>query len=146
MFYYNSHMSIWDRLLYLIGLRPTPGPRTFRFQASDSLQTTLSTLAHDEGRPESDLIPELLSAGLDQYASRERLWDKWSYLSPREKDVTALVCLRYTNREIAARLSISPETVKDRVEAVYRMFNVTNRKELRALLVVWDFSEWERQK
>ena len=37
-------------------------------------------------------------------------------LSQREKDVTALVCLGYTNREIGARLHISRETVKDRLE------------------------------
>ncbi len=139
-------MSIWERFLYLIGLRPTPGPRTFRFQASDSLRTTLSTLAQDEGRPESELIPELLNAGLDQYTSKERLWIQWESLSIREKDVAALVCLGYTNRQIAARLNISPETVKDRLATVFRKFNLNKRNDLRVLLSVWDFSEWERQR
>ena len=110
-------MSIWDRFLYLIGKRSTPGPRTYRFDVSDSLQVTLSTIAKDEGRPENELIPELLNAGLTQYVSNERLWKKWETLSPREKDVATLVCLGYTNREIAARLNISSETVKDRLES-----------------------------
>lgn len=136
-------MSIWDRLLYLIGLRPTPGPRTYHLDVSDSLQVTLTTIAQDEGRPEQDLIPELLNAGLDQYTSKERLWKIWDSLSPREKDVAAFVCLGYTNRQIAARLSISPETVKDRLESVFRKFNVNKRTELRLLLSVWNFSEWE---
>lgn len=138
-------MSIWDRFLYLIGKRSTPGPRTYRFDASDSLQVTLSTIAKDEGRPESDLIPELLNAGLTQYVSNERVWKKWETLSPREKDVAALVCLGYTNREIGARLSISSETVKDRLETALKKFNFTKRTELRDLLSIWDFSEWERQ-
>jgi len=43
-------MSIWQRLLYLIGLRPNPGPRTY--EISESLQVTLSTFAQHEGRPE----------------------------------------------------------------------------------------------
>ena len=138
-------MSIWDRFLYLIGKRPTPGPRTYRFDVSDSLQVTLSTIAKDEGRPENELIPELLNAGLTQYVSNERIWKKWETLSPREKDVAALVCLGYTNREIGARLSISSETVKDRLETALKKFNFTKRTELRDLLSIWDFSEWERQ-
>ncbi|GAB1469438.1 hypothetical protein MASR2M66_03140 [Chloroflexota bacterium] len=138
-------MSIWDRFLYLIGKRSTPGPRTYRFDLSDSLQVTLSTIAKDEGRPENELIPELLNAGLTQYVSNERLWKKWEALSPREKDVAALVCLGYTNREIGARLSISSETVKDRLETALKKFNFTKRTELRDLLSIWDFSEWERQ-
>ena len=138
-------MSIWDRFLYLIGKRSTPGPRTYRFDVSDSLQVTLSTIAKDEGRPENELIPELLNAGLTQYVSNERIWKKWEALSPREKDVAALVCLGYTNREIGARLSISSETVKDRLETALKKFNFTKRTELRDLLSIWDFSEWERQ-
>ena len=139
-------MSIWNRLLYLIGKRPTPGPRTYHVDVSERLQVTLSTLAQDEGRPEHELIPELLNAGLQQYTPNERLWKKWESLSPREKDVAALVCLRYTNREIAARLNISPETVKDRLETALQKFHITKRTELRVLLANWDFSEYERQR
>lgn len=139
-------MSIWDRLLYLIGLRPTPALRAYHLDLSDSLQTSLSTIARDEGRPETELIPELLNAGLDQYVSKERAWNKWVSLSEREKDVTAFVCLGYTNRQIAARLNISRETVKDRLEGAFRKFGVNKCNDLRMLLSIWDFSEWERQK
>ena len=137
-------MSIWDRFLYLIGKRPTPGPRTYRFDVSDSLQVTLSTIAQDEGRPEHELIPELLNAGLNQYASNERVCKRWELLSLREKDVTALVCLGYTNREIAARLNISPDTVKSRLSNVFRKFDVHKRTELHAVLAYWNFSEWDK--
>ena len=77
-------MSIWDRRLYLIGLRPTPGPRTYHFDASESLHVTLSTLSSDEGRPEHDLIPDILAAGLTQYTANERLWNTWESLSTRK--------------------------------------------------------------
>lgn len=139
-------MSIWDRFLYLIGKRPTPGPRTYHLELSESLQVSLSTLASDEGRPEHELIPELLNAGLTQYSSNERLWKKWESLSPREKEVAALVCLGHTNREVAARLHLSPETVKDRLGTALQKFRLTKRTELRVLLAHWDFSEFERQK
>lgn len=138
-------MSIWDRFLYLIGLRPTSGPRTYQVDVSESLQATLSTLASDEGRPETELIPDILAAGLTQYTANERLWDMWGSLSQREKDVTALACLGYTNREIGARLHISSETVKDRLAAAFRKFKVHKRNDLRVLLSHWDFSQWERQ-
>ena len=137
-------MSVWDRFLYLIGLRQMPDPRSYHLDVSDSFQVTLSTLASDEGRPESELIPELLNAGLNQYTSNERLWTKWDTLSVREKDVAALVCLGYTNREIGARLNISPETVKDRLESTLIKFNITKRTELRLLFANWDFSAWEQ--
>jgi DNA-binding NarL/FixJ family response regulator len=139
-------MSIWDRFLYLIGLRQTPGPRTYQVDVSDSFQVTLSTLASDEGRPEHELIPELLTAGLTQYTSNDRLWKKWETLSAREQDVAALACLGHTNREIAARLHISTETVKDRLESALYKFHLTKRTELRVLMAGWDFSEWERQR
>ena len=139
-------MSIWDRLLYLIGLRQTPGPRTYHFDVSESLQVTLSTLASDEGRPEDELIPDILVAGLTQYEAKERLWNTWETLSPREKDVAAFVCLGYTNRQVAAHLNISPYTVKDRLSSVFRKFDIHKREDLRLLLSIWDFSEWERQK
>ncbi|MBI5824455.1 MAG: helix-turn-helix transcriptional regulator [Chloroflexi bacterium] len=92
------------------------------------------------------MIPDILAAGLTQYTANERLWDRWESLSPRERDVTALVCLGYTNREIAARLNISPDTVKDRISSVFRKFNINKRNDLRALFSHWDFNEWERQR
>ena len=127
----------------MIGLRPISAPR--KYQVSESMQVTLTTLSQHDGRPEDELIQDLLAAGLTQYYSSDVLSNQWETLSPREKDVAALVCLGYTNREIGARLSISSETVKDRLETALKKFNFTKRTELRDLLSIWDFSEWERQ-
>lgn len=121
-----------------------PDPRRYHVEISDNLKVTLSTIAKDEGRPESELIPELLNAGLTQYTSSERLWNKWQTLSLREKDVVAFVCLGYTNQEIALRMNISPNTVKDRLSSVFRKFNIHKRNDLRMLFSLWDFGEWER--
>ena len=103
-------MSIWRRLLAVIGLRPISAPR--KYQVSESMQTTLTTLSQHEGRPEDELIQNLLAAGLTHYYESEELWKKWESLSPREQEVAALVCLGYTNKQVAERLVISPETVK----------------------------------
>ena len=135
-------MSIWRRLLSLIGLRPIPAPR--KFQVSESMQLTLTTLAQHEGRPEDELLQELVAAGLTQYYESEDLWGKWRSLTPREQDVAALACLGFTNREIAARLSIAPDTVKSRLQNVLRKFSIHKRTDLRVMLADWDFSAWQK--
>ncbi len=126
--------------MYLIGLRPKPGPRTF--ELTESLYTTLSTLAQHEGRPEDELLPELLAAGLTQYHSTSKAWQEWLSLTPREKDVAALACLGYTNREIANRQGVSLNTVKTQMRNVLSKFEVRNRVKLRQKLAEWDFSAW----
>jgi DNA-binding CsgD family transcriptional regulator len=133
-------MSIWQQLLYLVGKRPTPDSRTY--EISESLQVTLSTLAEHESRPVHELLPELLAAGLTQYRSAEGLWPKWDTLTPREQSVAAFTCLGMTNRQIAARLSLSPETIKTHVQNVLIKFDIHSKAELRQVLAGWDFSAW----
>ena len=133
-------MSVFDFLLKLIGRRPKPGPRYY--EISESLQITLSTLAQHEGRPEQELLPDLLAAGLDQYRSVDELWPKWESLSPREHDVAALTCLGLTNRQIAARLSLSSETIKTHIRNVLLKFELNSKEKLRHILTGWDFSGW----
>lgn len=50
-------------------------------------------------------------------------------LSPREREVLALMARGATNREIAERLFLSPHTVKDHTSALYRKLGVRNRAE-----------------
>ena len=134
-------MSIWQRLLYWIGLRPKSGPR--KYEVSEPLQVTLTTIARHEGRSEHDLFPDIMAAGLNQYVTREKLWNRWVSLTEREQAVAALACLGYTNREIGKRLNISPDTVKVRLQRALMKFGLTTRSQLRLLLEEWDFSEFE---
>jgi DNA-binding CsgD family transcriptional regulator len=135
-------MSIWDRLTNWIGKRKKPGPRTFHFDASESLQVTLSTLASDEGRSENELIPDILAAGLSQYASNERVWKQWLSLTPREQEATALLNLGFSNGEMATRMGITEAGVKFHLRNVYIKFQVKNRTQLREKLTGWDFRAW----
>ncbi len=106
------------------------------------MQVTLTTLSQHEGRPEDDLVQDLLAAGLTHYYESEDLWRKWRSITPREQDVAALACLGFSNREIAARLHISPNTVKSRLHNVLRKFNLRNRADLRVMLAEWDLTGW----
>ena len=133
-------MSILQRLLYWMGLRSNPGPRYY--EISESFQVTLSTLATHERRPEHEIAQDLFAAGLTQYRSIDEIWPKWESLSSREQEVTALTCLGLTNRQIAARLSLSPETIKTHVRNVLLKFGLNSKVELRHILTGWDFSGW----
>ncbi|HEX5713359.1 MAG TPA: response regulator transcription factor [Solirubrobacterales bacterium] len=52
-----------------------------------------------------------------------------SPLSEREQEVLALVATGSTNKEIAARLHLSPHTVKEHTSSIYRKLGVRNRAE-----------------
>jgi two-component system response regulator DesR len=50
-------------------------------------------------------------------------------LSPREREVLALVAQGATNREIAAALHLSPHTIKEHTSSLYRKLHARNRAE-----------------
>ena len=113
-------MSIWHRFLDWIGLRPKSGSRTY--EISKSLQVTLSTIARHEGRPEHELLPDILAAGLSQYVTKDKLWNRWQSLSPREREVAALACLgphqprdRQTSRHLPRNRQSPPPTRHDEI-------------------------------
>ncbi len=70
----------------------------------------------------------------------------WIRLSPREQDVTALTCLKYTNAQMAARLGLSIETVRSYLDNALNKLSLQNKTDLRVFFAGWDFSEWERRK
>jgi DNA-binding CsgD family transcriptional regulator len=51
----------------------------------------------------------------------------------------AMTSLGYTNRQIAVRLKVSPDTVNGYVRQVLVKFNLHSKNELRTLLGIWDF-------
>jgi DNA-binding CsgD family transcriptional regulator len=79
---------------------------------------------------------------LDPYAD---LTKKWNKMSRRERDVTALTCLGYTNRQIAARLKVSVNTVNTHVVRVLTRLDLNGKPALQVLFASWDFSAWERR-
>lgn len=64
------------------------------------------------------------------------LWDK---LSPREQDVTVLVCKGYTNEQIARSLNITVSSVKTYLRFVFSTVDVDNRTDLRLKFYDFDF-------
>jgi len=56
----------------------------------------------------------------------------WLDISTREQEILDLVCSGKTNVEIASTLSISPFTVKNHVQRIFRKIGATNRTEAAA--------------
>lgn len=113
-------------------------------QLDASLAAQLLQLANGE-----DTTPEVLAGALLREAVLRRLAagravERWRSLSAREQEVCALVCLGLSNRQIAARLFLSAETIKTHVRSSLLKFGLGSREELVRTLEGWDFSAWEQ--
>jgi DNA-binding NarL/FixJ family response regulator len=67
------------------------------------------------------------------------LYHRWLSLSPREQEVTVLVCKGLTNEQIALWLKLSVSTVKSYLQNVFFKVGVRNKTELRLEFVNFDF-------
>ncbi len=81
-----------------------------------------------------------------EYQNVDEHYQFWIKLSPREQDVTALTCLKYTNAQIAARLGLSIETVRSYLDNAINKLGIQTKADLRVFFAGWDFGEWERLK
>lgn len=83
------------------------------------------------------LTPDLAARFLREFCARH---DRDAHpglatLSPREEEVLRLLATGETNRQIARRLSISDETVKSHVGAIFRKLEVSDRTRAAVLAV-----------
>jgi DNA-binding CsgD family transcriptional regulator len=105
---------------------------------------SLHFIARQEQRSAEEVANQILDEALRDQQRQVGNWARWQLLTPREQEVTALICLNYTTRQIASKLQISPETVKTHVEHVLLKFLVPDRNMLRMTLHDWDFHDWDR--
>ena len=128
-------MSFWQIIQRILGLQV--------IHLDQPTLNELQNLAEQENRPKEAVAADLLAFALVQRGAAENKLRRWQELSPREREVTALLCLYYTNSQIAKRLSISTPTVKTHVRNVLRKFGLSRRSDLRLVLAEWDFSAWD---
>ena len=67
-------------------------------------------------------------------AETDTAYDPLLKLSPKKREVAELICIGYTNKDIAESLVISEHTVKDYVKDIYYALDVHSRIELAALV------------
>ncbi len=106
------------------------------------LSLALSRLAEEENQPLNEIGQKMLSFALQHRQQAAKNLQTWQSLTPREKEITALACLGYTNKEIAEQLFISPATVKTHLRNAKHKFGLRSKLELRKTLSDWDFAQW----
>jgi DNA-binding CsgD family transcriptional regulator len=133
--------NFFDRLFRRLGFLP-PDDEPLRFELEQPYNELLHILADAEQRPAEQVAADLLMGALAERHKADLNLALWRLLSPREQEVAALICLNHTNKEIAARLGLSPETVKTHVHNLLGKYRLRSRAELRQALADWDFSAW----
>ncbi len=133
-------MTLWDRILRTLGLKKTKRV----FELDQNTIQSLQSLAKLEKRSEDELAVDLLSFALEHHGMEEKNFQHWKELTGRQQEVAALVCLGYTNQEIAIRLAISPETVKSHTRNILNKFALRRKSDLVRELSSWDFGAWDR--
>jgi DNA-binding CsgD family transcriptional regulator len=134
-------MRIWERFRRLWKRSQPNKKRTYRLD--DPLHIELNNFAIQENRTQEEMTASVLAAGMYQYRRKDELLRLWYSLSLRERDVTAFACLGLTNRQIAARMGVSPETVKSYLETVLHKLGLRSKAELRVLFANMGFEAWE---
>lgn len=74
--------------------------------------------------------PKLAAKVMDNYSDRAARGDAKGSLTDRESEVLRLIALGYSNKEIAARLSLSVKTVEVHKANAMRRLNITSRIDL----------------
>ncbi|MEN6299710.1 MAG: helix-turn-helix transcriptional regulator [Anaerolineaceae bacterium] len=122
--------------------KPVPAEnRVYGFD--DATVRTVQALAQKEGRTFEQMLSDLLSAAIGWRLSVEETRQLWQRLTPREQQVAALLSQGYTNRQIAEKLVISPETAKTHVRNAVHKFGLRDRSQLYQTLAGWEFEGFE---
>jgi len=132
-------MFVIKRFLSLLGYGRD---KLRKYALDEESYSMLESLAVQEQRPAEAVHADILIDAYEQRCTNEALFQRWQALSYREKDVTALTCLGYTNRQIAARMHVSPETVKSYLRVVLVKVNLHSKADLRVLFSRWNFNDW----
>ncbi len=133
-------MYLYERIFHAIRRRTRPKPPRNFALARDTLRA-IRRIASQERRSPEEVANQMLVEAINERQALER---KWQSLTPREQEVTELICLNYTIRRIAETLTITPNTVKTHVKHILTKFAAPDGKKLRVMLRNWDFREREQ--
>jgi DNA-binding CsgD family transcriptional regulator len=119
------------------------GERKEGFTLDTGIMQSLQWMAEHEQRTPEEIANAILDDAFRNHRAQWENWQRWQSLTPREQEITALICQNCTNKQIAEKLCISPETVKTHVEHILSKFDTNDRFNLRLMLNGWDFSGWK---
>jgi len=102
--------------------------------AGDELSFDISPVPSEA--PPLDIQGEAASAARDISAV-------WESLTSRQREVVALICQGYSNRDAATRLDTTLRTIQTHMKAAQEKFGVDSSEAVQALLANWDFGDLE---
>lgn len=103
---------------------------------------SLHRLASRQHRTPQEVARSLFEQAALEDEAQSQVLQCWEALTPRQQQITAHICQDYTGRQIAARLGISPTTVKSHAEIILHKFGLPNRAALRKTLSLWDLTPY----
>lgn len=103
-------------------------------QIDPETSARLQRLARRRGQAPETVACSLLKHGLDLELRRHQAEAALARLTPRQRDVARLAAQGSTNRQIAAALYVSTETVKTHMAHVLGKFGLRTKADLRLLL------------
>jgi DNA-binding CsgD family transcriptional regulator len=101
-------------------------------RAVTALRAALDENDFDAAWAEGAALPteEVIAYAQRGRGQRKRPASGWAALTPAERDVARLVCEGLANKEIAARLFVSPRTVQAHLAHVYTKLGISSRVQL----------------
>jgi DNA-binding CsgD family transcriptional regulator len=133
----RDHALIWDWVTSAPDVH-SPSARELRLRSAMVTATCEPVLVG------SDMIGALVhledlrapsTIGPTTNSARRRLTFGWDSLRSSELGIAELVAEGFTNREIGARLFVSPHTVDSHLRQIYRKLSITSRIELTRLVL-----------
>jgi DNA-binding CsgD family transcriptional regulator len=115
------------------------------YEHDERLILTLKNAAFQQGRSPEEILNDAVKLGDEQVLKQQKLTQLWDSLSPREQEVTVLICLQYNRNQIAEVLGVTSGTIRTHMESIYKKFEVHTAKHLSSLLSKWDMLSWWEQ-
>jgi two-component system response regulator DesR len=116
--------------------RASPRTRILLLSGVGSISPAVARRAGASGFVSKDLgagdivkAVRMVAVGMEVFGRADESEEQAGPLSGREREVVGLIAAGATNREIAARLYLSPHTVKEHTSAIYRKLGARNRAE-----------------
>ena len=99
-------------------------------RASATLLTAVKKVHAGEIWFDRNLASKVLSDNNRRNRDERQQREKLNSLTPREREIAALIAEGLVNKDIAKRLSITEKTVRNALTVIYNKLGVTNRLEL----------------
>jgi len=122
-----------DKILSSPAPVPAPAEGAVAFSTPFDIQAEAETQA-----------PAHVAQAAEARLGMQKLLNRWGSLTPRQRQVAALLAQEETSRGIAAHLGIAPATVRSHLSSVMRKLEANDRTDLRRQLASLDTHEWAR--